>query len=66
MPNITVYMKSGEVKKFEDKGRAGGSWCNGIKYAGAFAIIVDCYGEETIIPAEDIKEIVKDGPRRSF
>lgn len=50
-------MKDGTVREFKECGRAGGSWTQSIKYEGAFAIVVDEWGNQTAIPASDIEEI---------
>lgn len=63
MTNITVEMKSGEMKKFLYKGRAGGSFDKSIRYEGAFAIITDEWYNETAIPVQDIKEVKVERPQ---
>lgn len=57
MASIFVKMKDGTERKFKHEGRAGGSYTKRIRYEGAFAIIVDEWGNETAIPAEDIAEV---------
>jgi hypothetical protein len=57
MPHITITFKDGSVKEFEEKYRAGGSWTNSVEYKGAFAVIVDEWGNKTAFPSSDIKEI---------
>jgi hypothetical protein len=56
-----VQMRDGTVREFIDRGRAGGSYSQSIRYETGFVVIVDCYNGETSIPAADIKEIRKDG-----
>ncbi len=59
MTSIKVEMKNGEVKEFPHTGRAGGSYTKEIRYEGGFAIIRDEWGNETAIPREDIKQVIK-------
>lgn len=62
--DVTVRMKNGTVKEFKERGRAGGSWSQSLKYEGGFAIIIDEWGDQTAIPSEDIDEIKTSGNRR--
>lgn len=55
--NVEIKLKSGITKKFPEGSRAGGSWSQQLKYEGAFAIVIDVWGNQTAIPAEDIEEI---------
>ena len=57
MRSIIVKMKNGTEKRFDHKGRPGGSFSIRLKYEGAFAIIIDEYENQTVIPAQDILEI---------
>lgn len=57
MTNITVVMKDGKKREFPHVGRAGGSWTKSVRYEGAFAVIVDEWGNEVAIPASDIREV---------
>lgn len=57
MPNITVHFKDGSQREFADNGRPGGSYRNHIEYEGSFAIVIDCYENRTIFPAESIAYI---------
>lgn len=66
MSNITVFMKNGETKNFNERGRPGGSWHNSIRYEGQFAIITDEYEKQIAIPAADILELIQDAPRRGW
>jgi len=66
MPSITVTMKDGEVKRFEERGRSGGSYAMGLRYEQGFVVIVDEWGKEISIPTEDIKQIEKEAPRSSW
>ncbi|MCK9599809.1 MAG: hypothetical protein M0R06_12270 [Sphaerochaeta sp.] len=63
--SIIVYMKDGTKKEFYHEGRPGGSYTKELEYRGAFAVIIDEYYRETIIPAVDIREI-KVTPRCTF
>lgn len=55
--DITIKMKDGTVREFKERGRAGGSWSQSLKYEGGFAIVVDEWGDQTSIPSADIDEI---------
>jgi len=66
MSNIVVWMKDGTKKEFVDRGAPGGSYCNHLKYEGAFVIIEDPYGKKTSIPAQDIEQVVHESERRSW
>lgn len=57
MSDIRISMKDGSVREFSHVGRAGGSYTKEIRYEGNFAIIKDEWGNETVIPSNDIKEI---------
>lgn len=63
MSNVTVFLKNGEKREFIERGRLGGSYSNSVRYEGAFVIIQDEWGEETAIPADDVKEIKKEAYR---
>lgn len=65
MSDITVKMKDGSVRQFKHTGRAGGSYSKSLKLENGFAVIEDEYGKKTIIPANDIVEIVEE-PGRYF
>lgn len=66
MANIKIRMKDGSIKEFREQGRSGGSYYNRIRYEGVFAIVTDEYGNETVIPANDIAEVNVDAPPRSW
>lgn len=55
--NVTITMKDGSVREFKESGRAGGSWSQSLKYEGAFAIVVNEWGDQTAIPVADIAEV---------
>lgn len=57
MPRITIRMKDGTTKQFDQKGRSGGSYTNKIEYVEGFVIVTDEWGSTTAIPTADIKEI---------
>src|SRR5690606_14237506 len=57
VPNITVKLKNGQVKRHDEKGRPGGSYTNRLTFDGAFAIVTDEYGNQTCYPAADIEVI---------
>ena len=56
-------MKDGTKREFNHRGRAGGSYTIHLKYEGAFAVVVDEWGNQTAIPAADISEIHTEGER---
>jgi hypothetical protein len=66
MSEITVYMKNGSTKVFEDNGAPGGSYCNEKRFEPGFVVITDPYGNETAIPTADIIEIQHKTSRRNF
>lgn len=66
MANITIIMKDGEIKRFDHEGRAGGSYTKTLRLEKGWAIVEDEWGEETIIPEADIKEIKQTPNRGSF
>lgn len=55
--HVTIKMKDGTVREFQERGRPGGSWTQTLKYEGGFAIVVDEWGDQTAIPSADIDEI---------
>lgn len=55
--DIVVVYKDGTIREFKHEGRAGGSYTKTLKFEGSFAIIVDEWGSQTIIPADLISEI---------
>lgn len=55
--SITVELKDGTKREFPHVPRAGGSYTNSIRYEGAFVIVRGSYGEETAIPATDVREV---------
>jgi len=65
MADIEIHMKNGPVESFPDRGRAGGSYSNTVRYDGGFVIVKDCWGKETAFPAVDVKKVVVD-PGRSW
>lgn len=66
MATVTVTFKDGTTKVHEDRGRAGGSYCQSVRYEGAFVIIRDCWGGETAYPAADIAKLVKEATDRGW
>ena len=60
---VTVVMKDGTKKVFPHQ--ADGRYSKIVCYQGAFAIICDEYGDQTAIPAMDIKEIEVQGQHRT-
>lgn len=65
MANITIIMKDSTVRRFPHEGRAGGSYTKTLKLEKGWAIVEDEWGEQTIIPEADIKEI-KQTPNRGM
>lgn len=62
--DITVYLRDGTQKRFEDRGAPGGSYHASIRYEWQFAIHKDAYGKETVWPMDLIARIEKEGERR--
>ena len=62
---ITVKFRDGTVKRFEDRGRPGGSYSNSIATPPGFVIITDCYGSQTIYPSDLVSSVETEG-RRSW
>jgi hypothetical protein len=63
MRKITIKLKDGTIRTFEEKGRAGGSYTISIQYKGAFAIVEDEWGNTVSFPAEEIAEIQTEAGR---
>lgn len=59
MSSIKIYLKSGFVKDFPHEGRSGGSYTKRLKLENGFAIVEDEWGKRTIIPSNDIVEIIE-------
>jgi hypothetical protein len=63
MSNVLVKMKDGTERRFDHKGRPGGSYTVHVKYEGAFVIIEDEWHKKTAIPAADIAEVIEESER---
>lgn len=61
---ITVKMKDGTTRHFEDRGAPGGSYCQSMRSEIGFVAITDAFGKSTWIPSEDIAEIEQEAMRR--
>ena len=57
MKDVTVYMKDGTKRKFEHRGRSGGSYSISTEYKEGWFVLTDEYGHVTAIPMESIKEV---------
>jgi hypothetical protein len=66
MPSVTVKRKDGTTQRFEEVGRAGGSWSMTLTFEGQFAVVTDEWGKRTATPAADIEEITQDAGRSSW
>jgi hypothetical protein len=66
MPNVTVVYRDGRTERFEERGRAGGSYTQQVRYHESFLSIVDEWGKETAIPADLIQQVIVDAPPRSW
>jgi hypothetical protein len=64
--NVTVIFRDGTQRKFEDHGRAGGSYSQQVRYVESFVIITDVWGKETAIPTDLVQEVVTDALHRSW
>jgi hypothetical protein len=63
MPDFIVKMKDETVREFKERGRAGGSYTNSLRYEPGFAVFKDEWGAETSIPTDLIAEIHKQPQR---
>lgn len=63
MPSVTVAYRDGTTQRFEERGRAGGSWVQTVRYAEGVVIIVDEWGKETAIPLDLVREVTVDAAR---
>lgn len=61
---ISLTMKDGTRRVFEDRGAAGGSYCQSMRTEIGFIVITDAHGKSTWIPYEDIAEIEQEALRR--
>jgi hypothetical protein len=63
---MTIYlkMKDGTTRIFEDRGAAGGSYCQKMRSEIGFVVITDAWGKSTWIPSESIAEIEQEAMRR--
>ena len=59
MPDFTVKMKDGTTREFNERGRAGGSYINSMRYEPGVVVFRDEWGAEISIPTELIQEISK-------
>lgn len=66
MATYRLQMRDGTVREFKDRGRPGGSYAQSLRYEVGFVVITDCYGGETSIPSEDIREINKDATQGAW
>jgi hypothetical protein len=57
MSSIFVKLKDGRVRDFKHEGRPGGSYTKNLKLENGFAIVIDEWGNKTVIPSELIDEI---------
>jgi len=58
MQRITVKFKRGTQRDFVHRPRPGGSWTLSLRYEPGFVVIVDEWGKQIAIPAEDILEVI--------
>jgi hypothetical protein len=63
---MTIYlkMKDGTRRVFEDRGAAGGSYCQSMRAEIGFVVITDAWGKSTWIPSDTIEEIEQEATRR--
>lgn len=59
MSSVTVKFKDGTSRKFQEQGRAGGSWSVSVTYAEGMVIVEDEWGTRTAFPMADIAEVVE-------
>lgn len=63
--NVIVKYRDGTLRKFEDRGRAGGSYTQSVEYGPGHVTIVDVWGARTSIPLDLIEEI-QECPTRHY
>lgn len=63
---MTIYltMKDGTRRTFEDRGAAGGSYCQSMRAEIGFVVITDAHGNSTWIPADTIAEVEQESTSR--
>jgi len=61
---IHLRMKDGTRRTFEDRGAAGGSYCQTMRAEIGFVVITDAWGKSTWIPSDSIEEIEQESTRR--
>lgn len=66
MPSVTVTRRDGTVERFEERGRAGGSYGMSLTFNHGFAVITDEWGKVTAIPESDIRTVEQAAPPRSW
>lgn len=55
--HCTIKFKNGTERRFEDRGAAGGSYSQSIRYEGQFVIVRDAYDNETAFPVDLVAEV---------
>ncbi len=55
--SITIKMKDGKVREFQEKGRPGGSYTIRVQCEPGFVVITDEWDYRTYIPSSEIEEI---------
>lgn len=66
MASVTVLYRDGTKEFLEDRGAAGGSYCQSVSYEEGFAIIESAHGDKRAIPVDLIKEIQIHSGRRGW
>lgn len=57
MQSIVLKFVDGTERRFDHKGRSGGSYTIGVKYEGAFVIVTDEWGASSAFPSERVAEV---------
>ena len=57
MSNISIKLKSGETRRFEHTGRAGGSYTKTVRFESGWVIVEDEWGTRTAFPSDDVAEV---------
>lgn len=65
MRSITMKMKDGTTRRFDERGRPGGSYTISLEFVQGFTVVVDEWANRTYIPSDDIAEINTDPGRTS-
>jgi hypothetical protein len=57
MEEITITMRDGEILRFKEKGRSGGSYTIRAKYVDGWLVITDEWEHETAYPSDRVSKV---------